>query len=264
MGFEAASVAALGGSSRGIVERDRRAVRSGRGPLLTAAVLIAGLLVSVVGLAAPAAATGSTPQTISFGALPGHVYGDAPFTVSATASSGLTVTFSHRQLVGGLRFQRDERLDDHDRRSWDLHRAGGSGRQRPYAAASSVDQAFSVTAADVDLRFQHSRNQLGSGRTELQAELSPTVATGRRRHIGLAVDLLGLGGKHRLFPRGRHVQAYGARHGHQPISGRDRSQSDLHCLQSRRSQVHQVMGKGGQRQLVQCEQLVARWGTEQQ
>src|SRR5206468_1247954 len=32
-------------------------------------------------------------QTISFAALPGKTYGAAPFTVSATASSGLTVTF---------------------------------------------------------------------------------------------------------------------------------------------------------------------------
>jgi hypothetical protein len=33
-------------------------------------------------------------QTISFTAIPGHTFGDAPFTVSATASSGLPVTFS--------------------------------------------------------------------------------------------------------------------------------------------------------------------------
>ncbi|MFT3751737.1 MAG: MBG domain-containing protein [Paludibacter sp.] len=33
-------------------------------------------------------------QTITFGTLPGKTYGDAPFTVTATASSGLGVTFS--------------------------------------------------------------------------------------------------------------------------------------------------------------------------
>src|SRR5205085_511700 len=33
-------------------------------------------------------------QTITFGALPNKTYGDAPFTVSATSSSGLSVTFS--------------------------------------------------------------------------------------------------------------------------------------------------------------------------
>src|SRR3974390_409980 len=33
-------------------------------------------------------------QTISFGPLSNKVYGNAPFTVSATASSGLPVTFS--------------------------------------------------------------------------------------------------------------------------------------------------------------------------
>src|SRR5207253_3125624 len=33
-------------------------------------------------------------QTISFGSIPDHTYGDADFSVSATASSGLTVSFS--------------------------------------------------------------------------------------------------------------------------------------------------------------------------
>jgi sugar lactone lactonase YvrE len=33
-------------------------------------------------------------QTITFPAIPGHVFGDAPFTLSATASSGLPVTYS--------------------------------------------------------------------------------------------------------------------------------------------------------------------------
>jgi hypothetical protein len=34
-----------------------------------------------------------TNQTITFGTLPSHTYGDTPFTVSATATSRLTVTF---------------------------------------------------------------------------------------------------------------------------------------------------------------------------
>ena len=34
------------------------------------------------------------PQTITFTALPNHIYGDAPFAVSATASSGLPVSFT--------------------------------------------------------------------------------------------------------------------------------------------------------------------------
>jgi hypothetical protein len=38
--------------------------------------------------------TGKANQTISFGALGGKTYGDAPFTVSATATSGLPVSFS--------------------------------------------------------------------------------------------------------------------------------------------------------------------------
>src|SRR5450759_3413268 len=39
-------------------------------------------------------AVGKRSQTISFGAIADKPYGDAPFSVSATASSGLTVTFS--------------------------------------------------------------------------------------------------------------------------------------------------------------------------
>jgi hypothetical protein len=38
--------------------------------------------------------TVKTTQTISFGALPGRTFGDAPFALSATASSGLPVAFS--------------------------------------------------------------------------------------------------------------------------------------------------------------------------
>ena len=37
---------------------------------------------------------GSSPQTITFAPLSGKAYGDAPFTVSATATSGLAVTFT--------------------------------------------------------------------------------------------------------------------------------------------------------------------------
>ena len=41
------------------------------------------------------------PQTITFGAIPAHVYGDAPFTVPVSASSGLPVTLtSSATLVG--------------------------------------------------------------------------------------------------------------------------------------------------------------------
>lgn len=41
------------------------------------------------------------PQTITFGAIPAHVYGDAPFTVPVSASSGLPVTLtSSMALVG--------------------------------------------------------------------------------------------------------------------------------------------------------------------
>ena len=41
-----------------------------------------------------AATVGTKSQTITFGALPDRVFGSAPFTLTATASSGLPVTFT--------------------------------------------------------------------------------------------------------------------------------------------------------------------------
>src|SRR5438093_4487157 len=50
-------------------------------------------------------ALAQTSQTISFGALANKTYGAAPFTVTATASSGLTVSFASLTMpvctVGG-------------------------------------------------------------------------------------------------------------------------------------------------------------------
>jgi hypothetical protein len=49
---------------------------------------------SRTGTSSPINVTGAANQTISFGPLTNQTYGNAPFTVSATASSGLPVTFS--------------------------------------------------------------------------------------------------------------------------------------------------------------------------
>ncbi len=110
--------------------------------------LILGLLGSAVGLAAPASATGSTPQSISFGALTGHVYGDAPFTVSATASSGLAVTFSTVGNSSGVCSSggTNGSTIDIEGSGTCTVQADQAGNDT-YAAAPSVDQSFSVTAA---------------------------------------------------------------------------------------------------------------------
>jgi uncharacterized repeat protein (TIGR03803 family) len=49
---------------------------------------------SVWGVVYKVSGANLTPQTITFGALPNQTYGIAPFTVSATASSGLPVSFN--------------------------------------------------------------------------------------------------------------------------------------------------------------------------
>lgn len=51
------------------------------------------------GTACDGGSTGPSPQSISFGALPDRVYGEAPFNVSATATSGLPVSFTAGPLA---------------------------------------------------------------------------------------------------------------------------------------------------------------------
>jgi hypothetical protein len=87
-------------------------------------------------------------QTITFGALSGKTYGNAPFTVSATASSGLTPTFSIFSgpatisgstitLTGGGTV---------------VVRASQAGNTN-YTAATPVDQSFSVAQAAQTITF---------------------------------------------------------------------------------------------------------------
>ncbi len=154
MGFES-----LGGRKRGgsdLIGKHHQAPGSrGRGALMMAAALIAGLLASVVGLAAPAGATGSTPQTISFGALPGHVYGDAPFTVSATASSGLAVTFSIVSSTGACDSSSTNGATiTVDGAGTCTVQADQSGNAT-FAAAPSVDQSFTVTTGVVPISISN-------------------------------------------------------------------------------------------------------------
>jgi len=88
-------------------------------------------------------------QTITFGALGGKVFGDAPFTVSATASSGLAVTFTSATTsvctvsgntvtiiaAGGCTINADQ---------------AGNGT---YNAAPQVQQSFTVAKANQTISF---------------------------------------------------------------------------------------------------------------
>jgi hypothetical protein len=96
---------------------------------------------TLTGLSAGNFVIGKANQTITFGALSNKTYGDSDFTVSATASSGLAVTFSiasgpatisgntvHLTGVGTVIVRASQ---------------GGDSNWNP---ASDVDQSFDVTA----------------------------------------------------------------------------------------------------------------------
>ena len=73
--------------------------------LVVGALLITAL--AVVAISPPASAADPQPQTITFDALPDATYGDAPITLTATASSGLPVSYGvGAWLLAASEFQR--------------------------------------------------------------------------------------------------------------------------------------------------------------
>ena len=90
-------------------------------------------------------ATGSgvvlTPSTITFNPLPNKVFGDTPFTLSATASSGLAVTFA---IVSGPATLSGSSVTLTGTGTVRI-RASQAGNAT-YAAAANVDQSFTVAA----------------------------------------------------------------------------------------------------------------------
>ncbi|EDY19316.1 outer membrane protein [Chthoniobacter flavus Ellin428] len=87
-------------------------------------------------------------QTITFGALANHTYGDAPFTVSATASSGLAVTYS---IVSGPATISGNTVTITGAGVVDV-RASQPGNTS-YNAAPDVDQTFTVAKANQTITF---------------------------------------------------------------------------------------------------------------
>ena len=101
------------------------------------------------GLTLPVPAVALTSQTITFNTLAGKTYGDAPFTVSATASSGIPVTFSSLTTaictLGGTTVT--------------LVAAGtctiqaSQSGNATYAAATAVSRSFTVAKAAQTIAF---------------------------------------------------------------------------------------------------------------
>jgi hypothetical protein len=90
-------------------------------------------------------------QTITFGALASRPVTSPPFTITATASSGLTVSFA--SLAAGV-CTVSGTLVSLVAVGTCVVRASQPGNAN-YVAAPTVDQAFAVTPAAIKLQYQH-------------------------------------------------------------------------------------------------------------
>jgi alpha-tubulin suppressor-like RCC1 family protein len=104
---------------------------------------------------APAVLTVKLGQSITFNALTNRTFIDSPFSLTASASSGLPVTFS---VVSGLASLAGNVVTLLGTGSVTL-RASQAG-DATYAAAASVDQTFTVAKADQSITFAALPNRL--------------------------------------------------------------------------------------------------------
>lgn len=133
--------------------------------------------------------TAKLNQTITFGALPNKTFGDAPFAVSASASSGLAVAFSivsgPATITGNL-----VTLTGHGHVVVRASQAGNS----TYNAAPNVDRAFDVAAAVVHDDSRGWRHHAVAGVDRL------TVAA-RIKRANVSADAVALAGPLRAGAR---------------------------------------------------------------
>jgi uncharacterized protein (TIGR03437 family) len=121
--------------------------------------------IAILGMQIPVTQAGLQTQTITFGALSDQVYGTAPFTVSATASSGLLVSFastttsvctvSASTLTGGIS-SATVTLVAGGACSLQATQAGDA----VYASAAPVTRGFTVTQAGQTIAFGTLSNQV--------------------------------------------------------------------------------------------------------
>src|ERR1019366_2542120 len=88
-------------------------------------------------------------QTITFGALAGKVYGAAPFAISATASSGLAVTFASTTTTVCTVSASTVTMVAPGTCTIQASQAGNAN----YAAATSVSQSFAVAKVSQTITF---------------------------------------------------------------------------------------------------------------
>ena len=130
------------------------------------------LLLLALALAAPAAAKG-TSQTITFAPLADQIYGAAPFTVSATASSGLPVTFASTTAAVCTVSGSTVTLVAAGTCTVQATQAGNA----TYAAAPKVNRSFSVAKASQTITFGALHDQaLGTAPFTITATASSGLA----------------------------------------------------------------------------------------
>jgi hypothetical protein len=96
-------------------------------------------------------------QTITFSSLPGRTYGDAPFSLDASASSGLPITFS---IVSGPASLSSSNLSI-TAAGTVVARASQPGNA-DYTAATGVDQSFAVAKAPLTITADNTNRVYGA------------------------------------------------------------------------------------------------------
>jgi streptogramin lyase len=141
--------------------------------------------ITVLGQSITVTQSGLTVQAITFGALSNEPYGTAPFSVSASASSGLPVSFNSQTMsictVSGTTVT----LVNLGTCTIEATQAGNTA----YAAAPAVSQSFQITKASQTITFGAPSNQsygtapitvsatASSGLTVVFHALTPRVCT---------------------------------------------------------------------------------------
>ena len=114
-------------------------------------------------------------QTITFGTLSNQVYGTAPFTVSATASSGLAVSFS--SLTTPVCTVSGNTVTQVMPGTCTIQATQNASGSVDYSAAAPVSQSFTVTPASQTITFGTLSNQVyGSAPFTVSATASSGLA----------------------------------------------------------------------------------------
>src|SRR5208283_1592808 len=157
----------------GVVTSATVTMLSGTGTCTIFALQSGNATYSAAALQQTSAVAQQTGQTIAFGALSNQVLGTAPFTVSATASSGLAVSFASTTPAVCTVSGATVTLAAGGTCTIQATQAGNAN----YAAATSVNQSFQVTPGSQTITFGALSNQkLGTAPFAVGATASSGLA----------------------------------------------------------------------------------------